>query len=283
MAEESGKTVEQATLPWGVLFKAAGVAVGAFIVAAVLIVLFAPSVYGPAAALRDWQTFLAGIFGFAGLIAGAVQASETRAREAERHRETLEHSTQQQRLKFEHEEARWEADRRALGGALLAEIIRLNQRLTSLAKAAAAPAKHKPFGQYPAIKPLLLPEYSSRLGLLKPELVTNLVAFFSYFENCEAERLAFGQDKLSKPDIPFAGICASTALGGLECIKHLVKVVKLSEDDAEGFLFLASFHTLPDNLLNAMSDPNGALKAFVNRIREVQNRKWPSVTIAPWV
>jgi hypothetical protein len=261
IATKSTGPAKRFWLAWRVLIGVVAAASLTFGVVAWAIVEYAPSVYGPAAALRDWQTFLAGVVGFAGLIAGALlNSAETRARD--------------QRIRDE--------DRRALAASLMGDIFHLTSHMAGIAAGIADPKDRVPFRAHPEVRPLLLAEQSGRLGLLKPSVVRDVVSFYAGFHYREAARRIAPPDEAVGPDSRLAMGCASVARNGIFCLFELAKLAKLSQNQALNITGQTFFHVLPDRLLAEIGDSQGILKAVVNRLREVHNKNIPGKPIPLW-
>lgn len=261
LARKGIGTAKRFWIAWRVLIQVVVAALVTFALVAWAIVEYAPSVYGRAAALRDWQTFLAGVVGFAGLIVGAVlNSAETRARD--------------QRIRDE--------DRQALAAALMGDIFHLTHHIAGIAVGVAEPNDRIPFRVHPEVRPLLLAEQSGHLGLLKPTVVRDIVSFYAGFQYREAARRTAPPNGAVGPDNLLARGCASVARNGIFCLLDLAKVAKLSQDQALDMMGQTFFHLLPDKLLAEVGDSQGILRAIVNRLRQLHNERIPEKPIALW-
>jgi hypothetical protein len=258
MAEQTPKTPERSEFPWRVLIRAVVAAFGVPVVFGVLIVFLAPNPWGWAATLSDWQTFLAGMFGFTGLIVGAVlNAAETRARDERLHAQTLKRDADIR-----------DADRRALAAVLFGGIRLLTNHAVEVAAIAFENCGDR-VDEIPPASLTVLNENASRFGLLSPTLTADVVYLIAEFSKWEAIR--FQPENWRKTDPEGKTLSRGTArvaLWGIRSLRVLGEEAAMSGSDISQRTWTTLFHRLPKELLDQLVKPGSADDKMVKDLRD---------------
>lgn len=271
MAEPTPKSAERFEFPWRVLFWAAFAAFGTFAVAAWLIVTFAPSLSGPAATLRDWQTFLAGVFGFTGLIVGAIlNAAEMRARDDRLANVQAERDERLHRHALDRNNQIRDEERGALAAALIGEVSRLGANFCHLGEQIVHRLDDGDTKPISILRYAFQPNkaIAERLWLLgNVEVITNVSAFYgeaNFFQARNDDKDALDPDKTAQ-------VAFTASAAGILCIERLAPIAGLDEIARDSSSRLIGLHALPEERVRSFlaksnyDDPE--ILAILERLR----------------